>query len=59
MPVGQFGATGPSLMDEMVNVTTPATEVTKVAARAAGATSAAGRPDPIKTGARMEPPPMP
>ena len=34
-------------MDKIVNVITPATEVTNVEARAAGATSAAGRPDPI------------
>jgi hypothetical protein len=59
MPVGQFGATGPLLMDKMVNVITPPREVTKVEARAAGATSAAGRPDPIKMGDRIEPPPMP
>ena len=45
MPVGQFGATGPSLMDKMVKVITPAREVTKVEARAAGATSEAGRAD--------------
>jgi hypothetical protein len=43
----------------MVKVTTPAMEVTKVEASAAGATSAAGRPVPIRTGARIEPPPMP
>ena len=41
IPVGQSGATGPCWwMDKMVNVITPATEVTKVEARAAEATSA-------------------
>ena len=59
MPVGQFGATGPSRMDSRVNVSTPPSEVTKVEARAAGATSAAGRPVPIKMGARIAPPPIP
>jgi hypothetical protein len=39
-----------------VKVITPAMEVTKVEARAAGATSAAGRPAPIRTGERIEPP---
>jgi hypothetical protein len=42
-----------------VKVITPATEVTNVDARAAGATSEAGLPDPIKIGARIEPPPIP
>jgi hypothetical protein len=46
-------------MDKMVNVITPAIEVTNVEARAAGATSAGLRPDPIRMGARIEPPPMP
>ena len=46
-------------MDKMVNVSTPPREVTKVEARAAGATSEAGRPDPIKTGAKIAPPPIP
>ena len=47
-PVGQAGATGPcTCRDKIVNVATPATEVTNVEASAAGATSAAGRPDPI------------
>jgi hypothetical protein len=46
-------------MDKMVKVITPPREVTKVEARAAGATSEAGRPDPIKMVARIEPPPMP
>ena len=46
-------------MDKIMNVITPATEVTKVAARAAGATSAGLRPDPIKMGARIDPPPIP
>ena len=60
MPVGQSGATGPLwCRDSTVNVTTPATEVTNVEARAAGATSDGGRPVPISTGARIEPPPMP
>ena len=55
----QSGATGPSLTDKMVKVITPAREVMKVEASAAGATSAAGRPDPIKMGDKIEPPPMP
>jgi hypothetical protein len=38
---------------------TPATEVTNVEASAAGATSAGRRPEPIKIGARIEPPPIP
>ena len=59
MPVGQFGATGPSPMDNRVKVSTPPSEVTKVEARAAGATSAAGRPDPIKMGDKTAPPPIP
>jgi hypothetical protein len=42
-----------------VNVTTPATEVTNVEASAAGATSVAGRPDPINSGDRIDPPPIP
>ena len=43
MPVGQSGATEPGWWtDKMVKVTTPAMEVTKVEARVAGATSAAG-----------------
>jgi hypothetical protein len=36
--VGQFGATGPSRMNNKVKVSTPPREVTKVEARAAGAT---------------------
>src|ERR1700759_598549 len=44
MPVGQFGATGPWLMDSRVKVSTPPSEVTKVEARAAGATPPA---DPV------------
>ncbi len=60
MPVRQSGATEPCLWTARIaNVTTPATEVTNVDARAAGATSDAGRPVPISTGARIEPPPMP
>ena len=60
MPVGQFGATEPCLFrDRFAKVITPATEVTNVAAKAAGATSAGLRPDPIKTGDRIEPPPIP
>jgi hypothetical protein len=60
MPVGQFGATGACWpADKIVKVITPATEVTNVDARAAGATSAARRPDPIRIGARIEPPPIP
>jgi len=39
---------------KIVKVATPAMEVTKVEARAAGATSAAGRPAPIRTGDRIE-----
>src|SRR6202021_1293285 len=43
MPVGQSGATDPcSCAARIVNVTTPATDVTKVDASAAGATSDAG-----------------
>src|SRR5207244_1406709 len=34
-------------------------EVTKVEGSAAGATSAAGRPDPIKIGDKIAPPPIP
>jgi hypothetical protein len=40
-------------------VITPATEVTNVEASAAGATSDGLPPDPIKTGDRTEPPPIP
>jgi hypothetical protein len=36
-----------------VNVVTPATGVTNVEARAAGATTDARWPDPIKTGVKM------
>jgi hypothetical protein len=43
----------------MVKVITPPTEVTNVDARAAGATSTALRPDPIRMGARIDPPPIP
>src|ERR1700748_1383315 len=50
MPVGQFGATGPSRMDSRVKVSTPPSEVTKGQARAAGATSAAGRAGPDQDG---------
>ena len=60
MPVGQSGATAPCWWsDKIVKVITPATEVTNVEARAAGATSAGGRPEPIRIGARIEPPPIP
>ena len=48
MPVGQSGATEPCWwMDKMVKVMTPATEVTNVEARAAGATSAGRLPEPM------------
>src|SRR6516162_8476198 len=43
----------------IVNVITPPAEVTNVEASAAGATSDGLRPDPIRTGARNAPPPMP
>jgi hypothetical protein len=56
-PVGCCG--GAWWSDKTRNVITPATEVTNVEASAAGATSDAVRPDPIKTGARIEPPPIP
>ncbi|HEY6315991.1 MAG TPA: hypothetical protein VIY52_35005 [Streptosporangiaceae bacterium] len=47
-PTGQSGATAPGTWtDRMVKVITPATEVTNVDARAAGAASDACRPDPI------------
>jgi hypothetical protein len=46
-------------MDKMVKVMTPATEITNVEARAAGATSAGRLPEPIRMGARIDPPPMP
>ena len=60
MPVGQSGATEPCWwIDKIVKVITPATDVTNVEARAAGATSAGRRPDPIRMGARIEPPPIP
>ena len=60
IPVGQLGATEPcSWRDKIVKVITPATEVTNVEARAAGATSAGFRPDPIKIGAGIGPPPIP
>jgi hypothetical protein len=58
-PVGQSGATGPLPLDKTVKVTTPASEVTNVEARVAGATSEAGRPDPMRTGDRIAPPPIP
>jgi hypothetical protein len=58
-PVGQSGATAPGRWsDKTVKVMTPATEVTKVDARAAGATSEARHPVPIRTGARIDPPPI-
>jgi hypothetical protein len=58
--VGQSGATEPcEWAARIVNVITPASEVTKVEARAAGATSDGLRPDPIRTGARIDPPPIP
>ena len=44
---------------DIAKVTTPATEVTNVDARAAGATSRARRPVPISMGARIKPPPLP
>jgi hypothetical protein len=60
MPVGQFGATEPCwCMDKMAKVATPAAEVTSVEASAAGAASAGGRPEAIRTGDRIEPPPIP
>jgi hypothetical protein len=37
----------------------PATEVTNVAARAAGAATDGRWPDPISTGAKIAPPPIP
>ena len=59
MPVGQSGATEPCWwMDKMVKVMTPATEVTNVEARAAGATSAGRLPEPIRMGARIDPVPL-
>jgi len=42
-----------------VNVVTPATEVTNVEASAAGATTDARWPDPISTGDKIAPPPIP
>ena len=60
MPVGQSGATAPGwCKDKIVKVITPATDVTNVDARAAGATSAGRLPEPIRTGARIDPPPIP
>jgi hypothetical protein len=60
MPVSQSGATEPgSWNDKMTKVITPATEVTSAEARAAGATCDGRRPVPIRTGARIEPPPVP
>jgi len=46
-------------MDKMAKVATPAAEVTSVEASAAGAASAGGRPEAIRTGDRIEPPPIP
>jgi hypothetical protein len=46
-------------IDKMAKVITPATEVTSVEARAAGATWDGCRPVPIRIGARIEPPPIP
>ena len=60
MPVGQSGATERCwYSDKIVNVITPAAEVTNVEASAAGATSDGLRPEPIRTGARIAPPPIP
>ena len=56
----QSGATAPGwYKDNSVNVVTPATEVTNVAASAAGATTGARWPEPIRTGAKIAPPPIP
>jgi hypothetical protein len=55
----QSGATEPgSWIDKMAKVITPATEVTNVDARAAGATCDGRRPVPIRIEARIEPPPV-
>ncbi len=45
--------------DKMMKVATPTTDVTKVEAKVAGATFLGDRPAPTRTGARMDPPPMP
>ncbi len=42
-----------------ITVPAPTTEVTKVAASAAGATFATGMPRPTRIGPRNEPPPIP
>jgi hypothetical protein len=42
-----------------VKVSTPPSEVTKVEASAAKTTSVARRPDPIKMGEKIAPPPIP
>jgi hypothetical protein len=60
MPVSQSGATEPgSWSDKTAKVITPATKVTNVDASAAGVTCEGRRPAPIRTGARLEPPPIP
>jgi hypothetical protein len=60
MPVLHSGATEPGWwIDKMARVITPATEVTRMAARAAGATWDGCRPVPIRVGAKSEPPPIP
>ena len=47
------------VQDKMENVTTPASEVTKVELSEAGATRAGGWPSATRIGDRIDPPPTP
>ena len=60
MPSGQSGAMDPAAFTwRTPKVATPTTEVTKVLASAAGATSLRARPEPTRIGPRIDPPPIP